>query len=504
MDDTLKKINEELKKGILRQQAERFRREKQELISSISGVLGPMLIPYLNKIVENSKANGEQTKLAMLGVGKEIANEVRDSLRGVKIDGASIIVPDIKVPEIKIPTINVPTANIEVNVPDVVMPDEMDVRGWVNLMFGKEAVGLNNPLPVQLRTADGSPFNPFENIKTLINQGGGGGPRIISLKGVGVTDGALDVNASVTLSFDTGSGEIAGETLRIVQATDAVSSVNVVGFAASVATIPTNAAGVEYDGDNPQPVSVIGFTASIAAVPTNAEGEEYSGDNPLPVSLSAQAQNQGETDARTLRVIHAGDAATSTRVIASDVSFEAKQVSGFADSVFVIGSSGTTAVVGDVNADEADTGSAPIKIGGIVRTANPTAAANGDRVSASFDSVGRQVMTPLQVRGLRATAYVALSTGTETTLLAAGGAGVYHDLIYIMGANNTASAVQVDIRSVTAGSIVATLTIPASGTAGIAMPVPLPQDNVNNNWTVDMPDTTGTTISLTALFSKEV
>jgi hypothetical protein len=34
--------------------------------------------------------------------------------------------------------------------------------------------------------------------------------------------------------------------------------------------------------------------------------------------------------------------------------------------------------------------------------------------------------------------------------------------------------------------------------------VPLPQGNVNNNWTVDMDDYTNTTVNISALFSKEV
>jgi hypothetical protein len=209
------------------------------------------------------------------------------------------------------------------------------------------------------------------------------------------------------------------------------------------------------------------------------------------------------------------------------------QASGAIDSVFITGASGTlaanivdstgvgysgsnplpitiasgaltsTVVVGSVVADVADDGSAPLKIGGIARTANPTAVAGGDTVSSTHDDLGRQITRPLQVRDLMATAYVSLTTGTETTLLAAG-AGTYLDLVYLMGTNNSDAAVTVDIRGITGGNIVTSIRIPANGTAGVSLPVPIPQDETGNTWSCDLPDITGTTVTVSALFSKEI
>jgi hypothetical protein len=95
-----------------------------------------------------------------------------------------------------------------------------------------------------------------------------------------------------------------------------------------------------------------------------------------------------------------------------------------------------------------------------------------------------------------------VTNGTETTLKA-GVAGAYLDCIMLVGSNNSDAAVSVDIRAVTAGSIVHTLRIPANGTAGWAPSVPWPQDETGNNWTVDGPDETGRTLTFSALFSKE-
>lgn len=139
----------------------------------------------------------------------------------------------------------------------------------------------------------------------------------------------------------------------------------------------------------------------------------------------------------------------------------------------------------------------------IGRQTNPTAVADAAAAFGSSDDLGRQITRPIQARDLIATAYVTLSTGTEATLLAAA-AATYLDLIYIMGANESGAAVQVDVRAVTAGNILMTLEIPANSTAGVSLPVPFPQDATGNNWTVDMPDITGTTVAISALFSKEV
>jgi len=137
------------------------------------------------------------------------------------------------------------------------------------------------------------------------------------------------------------------------------------------------------------------------------------------------------------------------------------------------------------------------------RQTNPTAVADAASALGASDDLGRQITRPVQARDLILTAYTTLSTGTEATLLTAA-AATYADLIYIMGANESSAAVQVDIRAVSAGNIVMTLEIPANSTAGVALPVPFPQDATGNAWTVDMADITGTTVAISALFSKEV
>jgi hypothetical protein len=199
---------------------------------------------------------------------------------------------------------------------------------------------------------------------------------------------------------------------------------------------------------------VTGITNTVATANVDSTGVQYSGSNPMPTYL-------------------------------------------------VAGSGNSTISVGDLPSGTADTGSAPVKVGGIARTTNPTAEADGDRISFTGDDLGRQVIRPIQVRDLTLTAYVSVTSGTETTLRAAV-AGAKLDLIFLKGSNNSDAAVSVDIRAVTGGNIVDTLRIPANGTAGYTLPVPWPQDETGNNWTVDGPDETGRTLTFSALFSQEV
>jgi len=142
-------------------------------------------------------------------------------------------------------------------------------------------------------------------------------------------------------------------------------------------------------------------------------------------------------------------------------------------------------------------------MGGVARTANPTAVGNGDRVHTFHSDVGMPVMRPIQVRDLLLTAYVALANGTETDLLD-GSSGVFHDLVYIMGANTSDAAVTVEIRSGTANSVQLALEIPANATQGVSLPVPIPQSEADQAWTVDMPDITSSTVNITGMFTNDV
>lgn len=287
-----------------------------------------------------------------------------------------------------------------------------------------------------------------------------------------------------------------------------------VGGAAGTSVSLVNSDGSYYNGDNPLPV-VFGASATQAVNMVDSSGVAYSGTNPVPVVFGASAtQAVNLVDSSGVGYSGSNPLPVTGPIVVSSIT--ASAAASIVDSsgvqysgsnplpiTWVSGAGNSTVVVGPVASDVADAGAAPIKIGGIARQANPTAVAAGDMVSLTADDLGRPVTRPIQVRDLIKTAYVSVTSGTETTLRA-GVAGAFLDCIMITGANNSDAAVSVDIRAVTAGNIVHTMRIPANSTAGWAPAVPWPQDATGNNWTVDGPDETGRTLTFSGLFSQEV
>ena len=163
---------------------------------------------------------------------------------------------------------------------------------------------------------------------------------------------------------------------------------------------------------------------------------------------------------------------------------------------------GTVTAVGDVAHDGADSGN-PVKIGAVARTAHPTAVADGDRVNAYADDLGRLVNQPFVPRDLIVHNQITLSNTTETTLIAAGGAGVFQDLVYIALTNTSATQVRVDIRDDTAGTVRFSMTLAANGGgASVALPVQLTASADNDNWTAQLSGSVSS-VYITAIAIKQ-
>ena len=135
-------------------------------------------------------------------------------------------------------------------------------------------------------------------------------------------------------------------------------------------------------------------------------------------------------------------------------------------------------VKGDVPSGTDDTSlNAPIKVGGTARQTNPTAVRDGARVSASYDDLGRQVMTPYQVRDLISTGSATITRVAETAIIS-GVASTLLDLLHVSGANTSGVAIRVDLRYGTAGSIIDSLVIPATSVAEKNYTIPYPMSEV--------------------------
>ena len=139
-----------------------------------------------------------------------------------------------------------------------------------------------------------------------------------------------------------------------------------------------------------------------------------------------------------------------------------------------------------------------IKAKAVTRTVASTA--HGDPVDLAADYSGRLITTPYQVRDMIVTAYVTITTGTPTTLLA-GSSEFFYDLLEISCATDSTVA-STNFLLTDDSTTVRGFDIPVSGTVELKFPVPLPQSAKGGTWRVDMEDITGTTLQIGALFIK--
>ena len=150
-----------------------------------------------------------------------------------------------------------------------------------------------------------------------------------------------------------------------------------------------------------------------------------------------------------------------------------------------VGVAGAVTVSGDIAHDAADSGN-PVKMGGKARTTNPTAVADADRVDATFDDIGRQVVVLNQVRDLVGSQVTTISNSTSETTVVTAIASTFCDLTSLTLTNATATAVVATLKDATAGTTRGIYALAASGGVTIPFPVPKAQAAVNNNWTITL------------------
>ncbi len=138
---------------------------------------------------------------------------------------------------------------------------------------------------------------------------------------------------------------------------------------------------------------------------------------------------------------------------------------------------------------------------GVARNTNPSPTADGLLARPSFDDLGRQLTRPFQVRDLIVTAAATLSTGTKTALTTAV-AGAYLDLLGISCSNDSSVAVVVTLTD--ESTTVRTIPIAATSVTQVNFTVPVPQSATGTAWYVDIPDITGTNVTINAEFSREI
>lgn len=142
----------------------------------------------------------------------------------------------------------------------------------------------------------------------------------------------------------------------------------------------------------------------------------------------------------------------------------------------------------------------PVLQGGEARTTNPTAVADGDLVRQMHDDLGRQVVAPHAPRDRTVHQHTVITGTGETTILAAGGANVFRDLVHIIISNSDGNNLAIiTIRDSTGGTTRLELAAAKlGGGATVTFPVPLKQATANNVWSAQL-DVATTSVHITVV-----
>jgi hypothetical protein len=179
-------------------------------------------------------------------------------------------------------------------------------------------------------------------------------------------------------------------------------------------------------------------------------------------------------------------------------------VSGTVTAAQATASSLNAQVVGDIAHDSADSGN-PVKVGGVARTANAAAVADGDRVNMSLDIHGRPIVVLNNPRELIGNQTTTITNSTTETTICTAVASRFLDLTHLSITNATATAVTVTIKDSTAGTTRIVYALAASG--GIVLDFGacpwIQQAAVNNNWTATLSVNT-VTVNINAQFIKNI
>jgi hypothetical protein len=262
------------------------------------------------------------------------------------------------------------------------------------------------------------------------------------------------------------------------------------GAGSTLATVTASNA-LKVDGSAvTQPVSgTIDVSDRAGRLVGQVEGRAASGaakaGNPVQIG---GVFNTTQPTVTTGQAVEAQATARGALIVATGVDAFATNATLSAETTKVIG---TVRVLGNAGAIvDGATGSAvpanALYNGARAATTNPTAVSAGQLVGVMADILGKLVVRAEAPRERVVTNTITLSSTTETTLIAAGAAGVFRDLTMITLANTSATGVRVDIRDATAGTVRWSFWVPATQTVGAVLRVPWPQTTAANNWTAQL------------------
>lgn len=282
---------------------------------------------------------------------------------------------------------------------------------------------------------------------------------------ISVNNGTTDAGTQrVTLSSDS-TGQV-----KLAVGSNLVGTVSVNSIAAGSNTIGTVSVNSLPAVVNAAGSNTIG-TVQVSVLPSIPAGSNTVGTvTVLPHALTAGSAIIGTVSINSLPAV------TGT------VNVNMTQLNG--QVALSSGVNGSQAVGGDTANAATDAGN-PVKIGGLGKTANPTAVSDGQRVAALFDKLGKQVVVGA-VRDLKANQFTTINNSTaETTVISAAGANVFADIYGCLATNNAAAVNKIVFKDSTSGTTQFTIEVPATDSRGFMLSADsaVKQTTANNNWT---------------------
>jgi len=197
--------------------------------------------------------------------------------------------------------------------------------------------------------------------------------------------------------------------------------------------------------------------------------------NSKPLALSNE-------DKTALDAVNTNTAATTTALTAVTDTDGSLQVAFYYNGVKV-DPTAAGAIIGATLAGS-PLAFAPVTEGGLAKTGNPAAVDDGDVVNALHDKLGKRISIPA-LREVKANQTTTITGTSETTIVTAGGSGVFADLYRLIITNTSATAVTVTIKDATAGTTRYVFAVPAAATVGFSADAgsAAKQSAANNNWT---------------------
>lgn len=237
-------------------------------------------------------------------------------------------------------------------------------------------------------------------------------------------------------------------------------------------------------------INGVAVVTGNGVVGTGVQRVAIASDN-TPFSVKLDQTTPGTTNAASLSHIGATAVATGNGVVSAGV-----------QRVAIASDNTPFGVLGNVAHGAADSGN-PLKVGGKARITNPAAVTDAQRVDASFDDLGRQIVVVGQSRDLIGRQTTTITNSTAETTIVTAIASTFCDIAQLVITNASATAFTATLKDSTAGTTVGIFDIAANGGIVITFARPLNQTTVNNNWTITLSVNT-VTVHILAVFDKNV